>query len=70
MGSQQGPPFIDIVYEPNHHGDEAFISAAMNGVSAHHWPFGDMPPVEGITEAEIRPIIAYVRALQREAGIE
>lgn len=63
------PPFVHRVYEPGHHGDAAFKFAATNGVRAHHWPFGDMPPVEGVTEAEVEKIIAYVRALQRANGI-
>lgn len=63
------PPLVHKIYEPNHHGDIAFVRAAQNGVIGHHWPFGNMPAVEGITEAEIRDIVAYVRALQRENGI-
>ena len=63
------PPLIHKYYEPSHHGDGAFLIAAKNGVRAHHWPFGNMPPVEGITDAEIKLVIAYVRALQRVNGI-
>ncbi|PQO22901.1 cytochrome C [Rhodobacteraceae bacterium WD3A24] len=65
-----GPPLVHEIYEPGHHSDMAFVLAASNGVRAHHWRFGNMPPVEGITQAEIRYIAAYVRALQRENGIE
>lgn len=63
------PPLVHKTYEPSHHGDGAFLIAAKNGVRAHHWRFGDMPPVEGITDAEIKLVIAYVRALQRANGI-
>ncbi len=63
------PPLVHIIYEPNHHGDQAFYRAATQGVPAHHWPFGDMPPVEDITEQEIASIVAYVRTLQRANGI-
>ncbi len=59
------PPLIHKIYEPNHHGDEAFYRAAENGVQAHHWRFGNMPPVDGITRADIKPIIAYIREVQR-----
>jgi mono/diheme cytochrome c family protein len=65
----RAPPLIHRIYEPNHHGDMAFFLAAKNGVRAHHWPFGNMPPVEGISEAEIQNIILYVRELQRANGI-
>ena len=64
-----GPPLVHKIYEPDHHGDMAFVLAAQNGVRAHHWRFGNMPPVEGVTKVDVRNIIAYVRALQRENGI-
>jgi hypothetical protein len=47
----------------------AFVLAAKNGVAAHHWPFGNMPAVEGVTDADVLNIVTYVRALQRENGI-
>jgi cytochrome c len=63
------PPLVHIIYEPSHHGDDAFQRAAAMGVRAHHWPFGDMPPVEGVTRGEVTMIIAYIRELQRANGI-
>lgn len=68
---QQGiaPPLVHKIYEPSHHGDVTFLLAARNGVRAHHWRFGSMPPVEGLNDAEIGMIVAYVRALQRANGI-
>lgn len=63
------PPLVHIIYEPGHHGDMAFQLAAKNGVRAHHWPFGDMPPVMGVTEDEVTAITRYVRELQRANGI-
>ncbi|MCO4838731.1 cytochrome c [Ascidiaceihabitans sp.] len=59
------PPLVHIIYEPSHHGDEAFQRAVALGVQAHHWPFGDMPPVEGITRGDVTMIVAYIRELQR-----
>ncbi|WP_346915578.1 cytochrome c [uncultured Roseibium sp.] len=64
-----GPPLVHKIYEPNHHADGSFYLAAMRGVRAHHWPFGDMPPVEGIREDQVASIVTYVRTLQRENGI-
>jgi len=64
------PPLIHRIYEPNHHGDQSFYLAAKQGARSHHWPFGDMPPVEGITDAEVGQIVTYVRTLQRANGIE
>jgi len=69
VGTQQGPPLVHKIYEPNHHADMAFQRAAENGVRAHHWEFGNMPKIEGVTPADVEQIIRYVRWLQREAGI-
>ena len=63
------PPLVHKIYEPSHHGDASFLLAAKNGVPAHHWRFGDMPPVEGVTDADVKMIVAYVRELQRANGI-
>jgi len=69
-GTDKGPPLIHIYYEPNHHPDQAFMVAALYGARQHHWQFGNMKPVEGITEAEVIKIISYVRAVQRANGIQ
>ena len=68
---QQGvaPPLVHVIYEPGHHGDESFQRAVARGVRAHHWRFGDMPPVEGLTRRDVTAIVAYVRELQRANGI-
>ncbi len=63
------PPLIHKIYEPSHHGDMSFQMAALNGVRAHHWPFGNMPAVEDITGSDIANITAYVRTIQRTNGI-
>ena len=69
-GGPGGPPLVHRTYEPGHHADAAFHLAVRQGVRAHHWSFGDMPAIPGVTEAEVDQIIAYVRALQVAAGIE
>lgn len=63
------PPLVHQTYRPGHHADMAFVLAAQNGVRAHHWRFGNMPPVEGLTRADVTAIVAYVRELQQENGI-
>ena len=68
-GTKQGPPFLDKIYEPNHHADIAFYRAAEMGVRAHHWKFGDMPKIPGVTRDDLTQIIAYIRWLQKQAGI-
>ena len=68
-GTQQGPPLVHKIYEPNHHGDAAFLRAAEFGVRAHHWEFGNMPKIEAVSSADVEQITRYVRWLQRQAGI-
>lgn len=63
------PPLIHKIYEPSHHGDMAFILAAERGVTAHHWPFGDMPRIEGVTRADVMQITRYIREIQEANGI-
>ncbi len=70
VGTDKGPPLLHPFYVPGHHGDMAFVLAARNGVQPHHWDFGPMPPVKGVTKADVDTIVAYVRALQRANGLE
>lgn len=70
QGTNKGPSPLSIVYEPSHHGDDAFRSAVANGAVQHHWPFGDMPPVPGLSNTEVDAIIAYVRDVQEREGLE
>lgn len=42
----------------------------MNGARSHHWDFGDMPRIDGITSGQVEAIVAYVREEQRDAGIQ
>jgi mono/diheme cytochrome c family protein len=65
-----GPPLIHVIYEPSHHGDESFQRAVALGVRSHHWRFGDMPPVAGLTRGDVSMIIAYIRHIQRANGIQ
>jgi len=68
VGTEQGPSFLHRVYVPGHHGDHAFFSAMQNGVTQHHWPFGDMAAQPQVSTGDAAAIIAYVRALQGVNG--
>jgi len=68
-GTDKGPPFLHRVYEPSHHADAAFQLAVKNGARAHHWRFGDMLPVQGLSPDDVAHITAYIRMQQRIAGI-
>lgn len=69
-GTDQGPSFLSIVYEPGHHGDGAFLVAVTRGVPAHHWNFGPMPPIPGLDAEEVAAIVAFVRDVQQREGFE
>lgn len=69
IGTDNGPPFVHKIYEPSHHADFAFMRAVRGGVQAHHWRYGNMSPVEGVTDKQIEWVTQYVRELQRANGI-
>ena len=69
VGTNNGPPLVHKIYEPNHHGDLSFHRAVQMGVVAHHWSFGNMPRIEGVGPGEVDAIVAYIRWLQRQTGI-
>ncbi len=69
-GTDQGPPFIDALYRPGHHADAAFLLAVRRGVRSHHWDFGNMPRIEGLSDDQVKAIVQYVRERQRAEGIE
>ena len=69
-GTNNGPPLVHAVYRPGHHGDLAFHLAVKNGVRQHHWNFGNMDAVKGVTPEAAADIIAYVRKEQRAAGVK
>ena len=65
QGSDHGPPLVDEIYKSDHHADQAFRWAVKDGVTQHHWRFGNMPPIREATPKDVAHIIAYVRRLQR-----
>lgn len=70
LGTRRGPPLVHPIYAPSHHADAAFHLAVQQGVRAHHFRYGNMPAVPGLSRNEIDEIVRYVRWLQRTAGIE
>jgi len=69
-GTEEGPSHLSEVYEPNHHADAAFLLAVRRGVAPHHWSFGPMPPIEGLTDDDVKAIVAFVRDVQGREGFE
>lgn len=68
-GSGKAPPLIHPTYRPEHHADSAIFRAMSQGVEAHHWRFGDMPPQRQVTREQAVAIVAYLREVQRANGI-
>ncbi len=69
-GTDMGPSHLSVVYEPNRHSDVAFSLAVRVGTRQHHWGFGAMAPVEGLSDDDVEAIIAFVRESQRTEGFE
>ena len=65
-GSDKGPPLLHPFYKPSHHGDKAFYRAALQGARQHHWEFGDMSPVEGMTTKKMDKLVPYIRYYQQQ----
>ncbi len=68
-GTDKGPPLVFDTYNPGHHSDATFVSAARFGVPQHHWRFGNMPPQPQVGDQDLVAIIRYVRELQEANGI-
>ena len=69
-GTASGPPLLDAIYRPAHHPNAAIITAIRIGSRQHHWPFGAMAPIEGLSTAQIAAVIEFIREQQRAVGIE
>lgn len=70
MATDKGPSLVDEIYHPRHHGHRVFHFAVSKGASQHHWHFGNMLPVPGLTPKDVGNIVAFVRYEQRKAGIK
>ena len=46
-----------------------WLSPKRRGSQAHHWGFGDMPTVAGVSDADLADIIAFIRETQKANGI-
>jgi len=68
-GTYKGPPLINDIYNPGHHGDIAFYRAAKLGSPQHHWPYGNMPPQPQVTKTDIASIVRFIREVQEANGI-
>jgi len=65
QGTAKGPSLLDDVYKSSHHADISFYFAVKNGVRQHHWKFGDMPMIIGVSPQSVGDIISYIRWMQK-----
>lgn len=68
-GNDRGPPLVHFYYRKRYHPDAVFATAMKQGVKAHHWGFGDMPPAIGMSDDDITDVTIYLRWLQWQVGI-
>lgn len=68
-GTDNGPPLVHDIYNPGHHGDQAFYAAVVRGAQQHHWSFGNMPSQPQVSREQTAAIIRYIRDLQVANGI-
>ena len=69
-GAASGPPLLHDFYRPGHHSDAAILLAVRRGVRKHHWGFGNMAPVPGLSDEQVEAITRFIRSEQRAVGIE
>ena len=68
-GTERGPDLIHPDYGPSARSDAQFRRAVREGMPARRGGYGDMPPVEGVSERRLERMIAFLRELQRADGI-
>ena len=69
-GTDTGPTLIHTLYGPLDFPDDLIVAAAKNGASARNWPFGDMPPVDRLTPAQLELAIGFLREVQAANNID
>jgi mono/diheme cytochrome c family protein len=67
-GGSRGPSLREDAYLEDQLSDVEMASAIRNGVEERLWDFGPMPAAGGLSDAQVREIVAYVRAEQRDAN--
>ena len=68
-GTDFGPPLNHLYYVPSHHSDTAFYRAIYMGVQQHHWAFGNMSKIEGLSPDQAKELVGFVRWAQQTLGL-
>ncbi len=68
-GTDEGPPLVHPFYKPSHHGDKSVYRAVLQGTKQHHWNFGDMEPVPGMTPKKMDSLLPFIRYYQQQKNL-
>jgi mono/diheme cytochrome c family protein len=68
-GAAAGPGLLDARYALPGFDDQALVTAIVEGAPEREWDFGPMPRIRGLGQQELADLVAFVRELQRGAGI-
>ena len=69
-GTDLGPMLVHSLYAPKSFPDDRIVAAATEGATARHWPFGDMPAIETVSELQLAQITSFLREVQEANGIK
>ena len=69
-GTDHGPTLVHVIYDTRNFSDEQIREAVRHGAMARNWPFGDMPPVKGLTTGQLDMAIWFLREVQAANKID
>jgi mono/diheme cytochrome c family protein len=68
-GAADGPGLLYEQYALPGFDDQALVSAIVQGAPEEAWEYGAMPRIRGLSDQDLADLVAFVRALQGEAGL-
>lgn len=69
IGADDGPALLEARYALPGFDDLSFVTAVVRGVSGDEAEHGGMPRIRGLSEQDLADLLAFVRGLQRDAGL-
>lgn len=69
MGTANGPPLVHEMYREEIFADDRIADATRNGAQQRNWSYGRMPGIGGLSDQDVADLIAYVREVQDDAGL-
>jgi mono/diheme cytochrome c family protein len=68
-GSSQGPSQLDAVFAPEVMSDDDYRAAIGDGAPEKYYDTGPMPAIGSLDDQETQNVIAYVRQVQEDRGM-